>query len=1026
MVLLSGSITNGNGKVTKYTYDQLSNVVKRMTSLGDTETYTYNINNQLEKVTKADGKTISYDYNKLDQLLKVDYSEKQDGQVLYTYDSDGRRVSMSDLTGTTNYVYNDEGETLVHSYTYDTLGQVETMTVATKDGKELSRLSYTYDLAGNKLTSTETVDGKEEKTSFSYDDHNRLTKLEGPEGTITYTYDKNGNRISQETKNEKLAYIYDTENRLLAVKDKDGLLMAALYDGDDNRVFTASRKEGKDTYQLFRRKEKKKSPQTSPNGEEPSLFWYGFSQNVLQALSSFPQTVGSIWHHIFDDVSSAYHQKVAKDKATKDGLVVNPPSLGNLPGEGDVTYASQVKDVLIPYTTREDTYKYYEERNYVNDVNRKHTEVLQTYDHDLKARETYSYGHGRTSYLNNQTNKSYQYLTNQSGSVTGLTQDGKAVASSSYKLYGSTNKSTDDTGNPYAYNGEARDSTGLDYLRARYYDSHAGTFLTEDSYQGEATDPLSQNRYAYVHNNPVNYTDPSGHFWKSLKKAASAAWNGVKKAASSSWNTVKTVASNTWNAVKSAASHAVNWVSNKVSQAANWVGTQVNKAKNWVVQQWNNFQQTAHQTYQSARQYVAQQQAQAQAQAEARRQQHIRDEYTQATGLKTTPKTREGGNLFRNWGKALQKMYKHVCTTAKRIKNDTVKFLKKVDWKKVGIAVVATVAAVAVTVATAGAAGPLIAAGVSGLGLSGTAATIATAAAVGAVSGAAGGAVSGFTTSVLSGDKPKDILANTWNGAVNGFVSGGATGGLLGGFGAATSSVTNPVARYAVDTLGETAVDTITDVAQGGKITPASIATSLAINAVSEGVSARGVKGAKADVSAGTVTKPVSSETAEDIRRRVLSNVEDSRKARNSSNFDEHLRREQTIKAIQNVENGTTPLTNNHQKGNYGELKMDRYMEERGFTRVSKDRVSSIDDKGQQGIDGVYYNKNTDTYVVAEAKYNTAQLATLADGTKQMSDQWIQNRLFNSVGNLKDNISSYDKLLVRVMPNGNVISKQLP
>ena len=34
------------------------------------------------------------------------------------------------------------------------------------------------------------------------------------------------------------------------------------------------------------------------------------------------------------------------------------------------------RDVRIPYTTREDTYNYYEERNYVNDVNREHTEVL--------------------------------------------------------------------------------------------------------------------------------------------------------------------------------------------------------------------------------------------------------------------------------------------------------------------------------------------------------------------------------------------------------------------------------------------------------------------------------------------------------------------------------------------------------------------------------------------------------------------------------------------------------------------------
>lgn len=65
-----------------------------------------------------------------------------------------------------------------------------------------------------------------------------------------------------------------------------------------------------------------------------------------------------------------------------------------------------------------------------------------------------------------------------------------------------------------------------------------------------------------------------------------------------------------------------------------------------------------------------------------------------------------------------------------------------------------------------------------------------------------------------------------------------------------TSQVANPVVRYAADTLGEITVDTISDSAQGGKITLASIATSLAINVVSEGLSARTVKGAKTEVPA--------------------------------------------------------------------------------------------------------------------------------------------------------------------------------
>ena len=697
------------------------------------------------------------------------------------------------------------------------------MTVSDASGKELSKLSYTYDLAGNKLTSNETVDGKESQTRFTYDDHNRLTKLEGPDGTITYTYDKNGNRIASEKNSEKLDYIYDTENRLLAIKDKKGLLMAALYDGDDNRVFTASRKEGKNTYQLFQRKSKdtksgRKSPYTAPSGEENSLFWYGFTQNVLQALSTLPQTVGSIWHSIFDDVSTAYHQKVAKDRATKEGIVVNPPELGNLPGQGEVTYASQVQDVLIPYTTREDTYNYYEERNYVNDVNREHTEVLETYDHDGKARETYSYGKGRASYLNNQTGDSYNYLTNQSGSVTGLTKDGQAAASSSYHLYGARKTSTDTTGQPFAYNGEARDDTGLDYLRARYYDSQGGTFLSEDSYPGEDTDPLSQNRYSYVQNNPVNYTDPSGHFWNSIKKGwnyvkktASNAWNGVKRVASNTWNTVKRVASNTWNSVKSFASKAWNATKSAFNQATNWISTQYNRAVNWGSRQWNKVQTT----YNSARDYVQTKYQQTVAQIEAKRQQVVRSAYALATGLSSSPTIREGMNLLRNWGTALQNTLKHVCTTAERIKNQVVDFVKNVDWKKVAIVAAATVAAVAVSVATAG---------------------------------AAGGGTQALVSGVLSGKDGKTILKDTLEGIKGGAVTGAFTGGLTGGLGAASSSVTNSLVRHGVDTVGETVIDTISDATQGGQITPTSIGTSLLLNAVTEGVSSRTVRAPKADV----------------------------------------------------------------------------------------------------------------------------------------------------------------------------------
>jgi RHS repeat-associated protein len=63
----------------------------------------------------------------------------------------------------------------------------------------------------------------------------------------------------------------------------------------------------------------------------------------------------------------------------------------------------------------------------------------------------------------------------------------------------------------------ARDSeSGLDYALARFYDSGMGRFCSADPIQGRPDDPQSWNRYAYVRNNPVNITDPSGKFWEFL------------------------------------------------------------------------------------------------------------------------------------------------------------------------------------------------------------------------------------------------------------------------------------------------------------------------------------------------------------------------------------------------------------------------------------------------------------------------------------------------------------------------------
>lgn len=137
---------------------------------------------------------------------------------------------------------------------------------------------------------------------------------------------------------------------------------------------------------------------------------------------------------------------------------------------------------------------------------------------------------------------------------------------------------------------------------------------------------------------------------------------------------------------------------------------------------------------------------------------------------------------------------------------------------------------------------------------------------------------------------------------------------------------------------------------------------------------------------------------------------------------------------IKGVENGEIPLSNNIQKGNYGEIKMDAYFESQGYERISLDRVTDLNAPNHQGIDGVYYNPDGHPpYVIGEAKYGSSRLSTLADGTPQMSREWIEGgkgtpRLELDVGkNVADDIllEGYESILVNVDKEGNIITHLL-
>jgi len=67
------------------------------------------------------------------------------------------------------------------------------------------------------------------------------------------------------------------------------------------------------------------------------------------------------------------------------------------------------------------------------------------------------------------------------------------------------------SGNTYKFTGKERDAeSGLDNFEARYNSSSIGRFTSPDPFGGHQEDPQTLNKYAYVRNNPLNLTDPTG------------------------------------------------------------------------------------------------------------------------------------------------------------------------------------------------------------------------------------------------------------------------------------------------------------------------------------------------------------------------------------------------------------------------------------------------------------------------------------------------------------------------------------
>jgi RHS repeat-associated protein len=196
---------------------------------GATYNYTYDANNQLStaglptgfgsitinsylwtvpaQITLPGGTVRSQQYDGLLRLKNLGVKDPGQSQVMnyqYGYDLTGNIVSKATEQGTTNYSYDTLDRLTGAAYT----GQ------ATAQANE----TYTYDPVANRTGSAHTA-------NWTYNANNQLTAA----GSITYTYDENGNTTKQTDASNATntrSYVYDTDNRLIEVHDAGNAIVA--------------------------------------------------------------------------------------------------------------------------------------------------------------------------------------------------------------------------------------------------------------------------------------------------------------------------------------------------------------------------------------------------------------------------------------------------------------------------------------------------------------------------------------------------------------------------------------------------------------------------------------------------------------------------------------------------------------------------------------------------------------------------------------------------------------------------------
>jgi RHS repeat-associated protein len=509
-------------------------------------TTTYTPGGEAAVTTKPSGQTIDT-YGQMDDLSGVTYTSTAPGystpaNVSYTYNVDGSQASMTDGTGTTDYSYDDNGDTTeiafapasgtglsssTVQYGYYSTGVLDALTYPSYGSVSDPEATYTYDDQGNMVSMT---DWDSNKTTFTYDADQNLKSTSFPTtnsggSAVENSYDRSDNLTDTTVVDsaiwttspykEDLTALTRNPDSLIATSTPAGGSETTLgYDASD-RLTTGLGTEAY-TYDS----DSRLSTDTPSGGSTTNYSYDTGSELCATETSSSPSCTSpasSTTVYGYDSDGDRCYQAAT----TSTGSCASPPAGSTLETygwdqAGDLTCVTVANSASAtcasPNTSYTSSDVYNGDGLRVADTPAGASEQQFTWDTTTSVPRilrdgTNEYLYGLDSItpieqIDMSTGAVSYLVSDNQGVRMGLASTGASEGTESYNSYG---KAAGSTGSPFGFAGGYTDATALVNLIHRYYDPATEEFLSIDPLNEESGEP-----YQYSDSDPTNSSDPDG------------------------------------------------------------------------------------------------------------------------------------------------------------------------------------------------------------------------------------------------------------------------------------------------------------------------------------------------------------------------------------------------------------------------------------------------------------------------------------------------------------------------------------